>query len=183
MLAILRSMALPLTMLLVPQAGASQSDSLATLATGQRVRVLARCELMFDQVEVCRADGPLRSYVGAFEGLDADGVHVLRPSNIEPLVLPTASIAGVYVVDGMNGHFWLGAGLGTLVGAVSGGVIGSAYSFCVDTCNDPPPSASGLAAVLGGLAGFLVGGILGSRIRTDRWRLVDGLGVALDVGF
>ena len=82
------------------------------------------------------------------------------------MAIPTSSISQMWVGAGRKSHFWQGAGLGLLGGALIGGLIGSTTEFCIFSCEP----ATGIGVVLGAPAGFLVGGVIGAAVRTDRWR-------------
>jgi len=72
--------------------------------------------------------------------------------------------------QGTRGHFWAGAGIGLLGGAVIGGVIGSTTELCLDSCTAAQARSGAITAgvILGGAAGFLLGGVIGTLIRSDR---------------
>jgi hypothetical protein len=162
-------MAILLPLFLAPSVSVAQTPD--SLVKGQRVRVVARCEVAPD----CREGDPRWIHVGQLEALDRDSLHIRARANNAELVIPTSSIARLYVVDGTKGHFWVGAGIGLLGGALIGGVIGSTTQFCIDECTDAQAQAGAIEAgvILGAPAGFLLGGITGALIRSDRWRLVS----------
>ena len=72
--------------------------------------------------------------------------------------------------QGTRGHFWAGAGIGLLGGALIGGAIGSTTELCLDSCTAAQARAGAITAgvILGGAAGFLLGGVIGTLIRSDR---------------
>jgi len=86
-------------------------------------------------------------------------------SNGEAFSLPIDSIATLSRVK--EGHFRGGAGVGFLVGAISGTIIGAASykkptgAFAFDL--GPGPAEAG-GALLGAAGGFLVGGIIGASL-------------------
>jgi len=108
-------------------------------------------------------------------------------SNGKAISLPIDSIA---LLSRVQGHFWIGAGVGLAVGATSGAIIGAASykkptgPFAIDL---NPGGAGG--AILGATAGFLIGGIIGASsehnetydLRTEktlmmkRWILLQAL--------
>jgi len=72
--------------------------------------------------------------------------------------------------QGTRGHFWAGAGIGLLGGALIGGAIGSTTELCLDSCTAAQARSGAILAgvVVGGTAGFLLGGVIGTLIRSDR---------------
>ena len=72
--------------------------------------------------------------------------------------------------QGTRGHFWAGAGIGLLGGALIGGAIGSTTELCLDSCTAAQARSGAITAgvILGGAAGFLLGGVIGTLIRSDR---------------
>jgi len=152
---------------------------------GRSVRVSYWCSSPNTSGRKCVATGPLASAtdVTLRLGSESDGTE---------LIIPRASIRQVWVKDGTQSHFWAGAGLGLITGAVLGAAIGSTTEFCVMSC----APATGVGVVLGAPVGFLIGGIAGALIRSDRWRPVKstdaglqvyrapgGIGVGLSIGF
>jgi ABC-type uncharacterized transport system permease subunit len=102
------------------------------------------------------------------------------------------------VEDGTKGHFWAGANIGLLGGALIGALIGSTTTFCIDECTDAQAQAGAIEAgvIVGAPVGFLIGAVIGSLIKTDRWRPIsindhligvvprlDATGFAVDVRF
>ena len=71
--------------------------------------------------------------------------------------------------QGTRGHFWAGAGIGLLGGALIGGAIGSTTELCLDSCTAAQARSGAITAgvILGGAAGFLLGGVIGTLIRSD----------------
>lgn len=105
-------------------------------------------------------------------------------------VIPTASVSRLSSGEGTRGHFWLGAGIGLLSGAVIGGVIGSTTELCIDSCTAAQARSGAIAAgvILGGSAGFLLGGVIGALIRSERSSIsvgprLDAPGFAVKVRF
>jgi hypothetical protein len=72
--------------------------------------------------------------------------------------------------QGTRGHFWAGAGIGLLGGALIGGAIGSTTDLCLDSCTAAQARSGAIIAgvIVGGAAGFLLGGVIGTLIRSDR---------------
>lgn len=155
-----------LPLLLAPSVGRAQAPD--SLPLGQRVRIVLRCELVASEHAVaCRDDAPLPTYTGRLEAADQDNVHLRAESNHAEVVIPAATIASLSIVDGKTTHFWSGAGIGVLAGAIIGLVGGSA------TAKDDPWFGPGdrIAGLLAGLpAGFFIGGFIGALIPADRWR-------------
>ena len=166
-----KSILLPL--LLAPSVSVAQTPD--SMVKGQRVRVVSRCEVASDQAPVCREGGPLRIYTGQLETLDGGNLHIRAQSNNAELVIPTASVTRLSIREGTRGHFWAGAGIGLLGGALIGGLIGSTTEFCIDSCTREQAQQGAIVAgvILGAPAGFLVGGAIGALSRSDRWRLVS----------
>jgi len=72
--------------------------------------------------------------------------------------------------QGTRGHFWAGAGIGLVGGALIGGAIGSTTELCLDSCTAAQARSGAIIAgvIVGGAAGFLLGGVIGTLIRSDR---------------
>ena len=95
----------------------------------------------------------------------------IRPqSNNAAFVIPTTSITRMSSAAGTRGHFWAGAGIGLLGGALIGGLIGSTTEFCLDSCTPEEARSGAIKAgvILGAPAGLLLGGVIGALIRSDR---------------
>jgi len=92
-----------------------------------------------------------------------------QSSNVA-FVIPTTSVTRLSSGEGTRGHFWAGAGIGLLGGALIGGVIGSTTEFCLDSCTTAEARSGAIKAgvILGASAGFLLGGVIGALIRSDR---------------
>ena len=91
--------------------------------------------------------------------------------------IPVDSITSVF--SHMEGHFWTGALIGTIVGAAAGGAIGSstykapkAESNGFFAGSPTGGLGKGLAAAggvfIGGVAGFVVGGLIGGNSHSDK---------------
>ncbi len=133
---------------------------------------------------------------GTNVALDGDTLRMRAQSTDAEVAIPTAYVTQVWVADGSRTHFWAGAGIGSLAGALIGGVIGwgqhsadGGWGWSL-TCN----TACGVA--LGAADGFLLGGVVGALIKSDRWRPVpvshlrlslepqlDALGLKVSVAF
>jgi len=123
----------------------------------------------------CREGHPPWTYTGQLEALHRDSLHIRAQADSAVLVVPRASIAHLYVVDGTRTHFWKGAGIGLLGGALIGGLIGSTTEFCLDSCTtaEAQKGAIAVGVIFGAPAGFLLGGVIGALTRSERWRLVS----------
>src|SRR5213593_4604595 len=157
-----------LPLLLAPSLSVAQTPD--SLVRGQRVRVVAQCKVASNLALDCRAGHPPWTYTGELEALHRDSLHIRAHADSAVLVVPRASIAHLYVVDGTRTHFWKGAGIGLLGGALIGGLIGSTTELCLDSCTAAQARSGAITAgvILGGSAGFLLGGVIGALIRSDR---------------
>lgn len=135
------------------------------LVEGQRVRVAYRCEARGQALD-CRESGRARIATGQLQAFDGNSLRIRAQSNNADLLIPTASLTDVWVGEGTRRHFWTGAGIGLLGGALLGGIIGSASEFCLGSCG--PATAIGI--VVGAPAGLVLGAAVGAAIRSDRWR-------------
>jgi hypothetical protein len=167
-----------------------------TLVEGQRVRVTHRCRVTRDQLTECSERRSPRVTTGQLRALDGDTLRISTQSSDSELVVPSAYVDRLWVVDGKRSRFWAGAGIGLLAGAVIGGAIGSTQEWCLISFGDCDDPATGLGVIIGAPAGFLIGGVVGAVIRSDRWRAVsvndhrisveprpDALGLRLSVAF
>jgi len=112
----------------------------------------------------------LDSLVTGQRALDGSNLHIREKSNNPALVIPATSIPRLSSGVGTRGHFWAGAGIGLLGGALLGGLIGSTTEFCLDSCTPDEARSGAIKAgiILGAPAGFLLGGVIGALIRSDR---------------
>src|SRR5882757_5415248 len=99
-----------LALLTIPQAGLTAESDPPGLS-GSRVRLLAA------------PLGP-RKLTGTLVGMQGDSVLFAADHQSARTLIPTASLAGIEVSRGMHSHVWRGAGIGFLVGALAGGVVG-----------------------------------------------------------
>lgn len=168
-----------LLLLLAPNLGVAQTPG--TLVEGQRVRVAFRCKLARDQVVECRDSGPPRVVTGHLQGLTSDTLRLRAQSSEAELAIPTSSVAQLWLADGRRRHFWAGAGIGFLAGAVIGGVIGSTQDFCFPFEFSCSP-ATLLGVITYAPLGFLLGGVVGASVQSDRWRPlpVNCLGMSVE---
>jgi len=148
----------------------AQAQTPGTPVEGQRVRVVHGCEIARDQPIECRERRSLRVETGQFRALDGDTLRMRAQSTDAEVAIPTAYVTQVWVADGSRTHFWAGAGIGSLAGALIGGVIGSTQQPAEGLTCHSPATACGVA--LGAPAGFLLGGLIGALIKSDRWRPV-----------
>jgi hypothetical protein len=164
--------ALLLLLLIAPSVSLAQAPD--SLVKWQRVRVVTRCLVVPDQTPDC-SDGDARwTYIGQLETLDRGDLHLRSETNQTEFVIPRTSITHLYVTDGTKGHFWPGAGIGLVGGALIGAVVGSTTEFCIDSCTPEAAQAGAIEAgvIIGAPVGFLLGGVVGSLIRSERWRLI-----------
>ena len=120
----------------------------------------------------------------------AQRAEIRGQSSTVAFVIPTTSVSRLSSGAGTRGHFWAGAGIGLLSGALIGGVIGSTTELCLDSCTAAQARSGAIAAgvILGGSAGFLVGGVIGTLIRSPRSSIsvgprLDAPGFAVRVRF
>jgi len=120
----------------------------------------------------------------------AQRADIRGQSRTAAFVIPTTSVSRLSSGAGTRGHFWVGAGIGLLSGALIGGAIGSTTELCIDSCTTAQARSGAIAAgvILGGSAGFLVGGVIGALIRSDRSSFsvgprLDAPGFAVKVRF
>ena len=156
-----------LAVVLATNAGTAQAP--APPVVGERVRVAYRCHVVPDRAPGCRERDPARMATGRLEGLDGNSLRIRAEPHQEELVIPTASLAELWVVQGTRGHARTGAGLGLMGGALLGGIIGSTQEFCTFSCS--PATAIGI--LVGAPAGLLLGAVVGAALRSDRWRSVS----------
>ena len=183
-------------LLLAPNLSVAQAPD--SLVKEQRIRVVARCKVVPDLAPDCRDSTSRWTYIGQLEALNQDSLRVRSEADSAELVIPSFSIVRLEVADGTKGHFWTGAGIGLVGGALIGAVVGSTTELCFDECTDAEAQAGAIEAglVVGAPLGFLVGGVIGALIRTDRWRMIsiddhligvvprlDAAGFAVDVRF
>ena len=102
----------------------------------------------------------------------AQRADIRAQSSNPAFVIPTTSVTRLSSGEGTRGHFWAGAGIGLLGGALIGGAIGSTTEFCIDSCSAAQARSGAIivGVILGGSAGFLLGGVIGTLIRSDRSR-------------
>ena len=162
-----------LLVLLAPSVSVAQAPD--SLVKWQRVRVITRCLVVPDQPPDCPDSDERWTYIGQLETLDRDNLHLSSETTHTEFVIPRASITHLYLTDGTKGHFWPGAGIGLVGGALIGAVIGSTTEFCVDSCTPDEAQAGAIEAgiIIGAPVGFLLGGVVGSLIRSERWRLIS----------
>jgi hypothetical protein len=132
------------------------------LAAGQRVRITAPTLGLKRQVVT----------------LDAVGGDTLLLGGDAVRAIPLTSVERLEVFEGRHGHPWRGAGVGFLVGAVTGAVLGP---YTVPGEGDTAEGKAVAGAVLLGAAGALTGVVIGALIKTDKWEEVplDGLRVSI----
>jgi hypothetical protein len=144
-------------MLLAPTAAAQLNG----IALGDRVRIAYRCTGPNGHGHTCKD-------IGRVQVLGSDTLHLYRETTPREVIIPRAAIDTLWAADGTRGHFWAGAGIGLIAGALLGVAIGSTQEFCMFSCSP----ATGIGLVIGMPVGFMVGGVTGMFIRSDRWRPV-----------
>ena len=151
---------------------------------GERVRVTH--QPICPAGTICLGPSPRRRSVGTFLAWKADSLVI--QSNGDTLSVPVNLVTRLDVSRGRNTNTGEGAGIGFLLGAVVGAVIGLAsYEECESqgafSCLGPDgPEIYALAgAIIGGLGGLVAGALIGSATETDRWQEVplDRLRVSL----
>lgn len=174
----------------------AQAQTPGTPVEGQRVRVAHGCLIARDQPIECRERRSQRVETGQFRALDGDTLRMHAQSTDAEVAIPTAYVTQVWVADGSRTHFWAGAGIGSLAGALIGGVIGSTQHPADDGWGWTLNCTTACGVALGALDGFLLGGVVGALIKSDRWRPVpvshlrvslepqlDALGLKVSVAF
>jgi len=144
-----------LALLTIPQAGLTAETDPPGLS-GSRVRLLAA------------PLGP-RKLTGTLVEMRGDSVLFAADHQSVRTLIPTASLTGIEVSRGMHSHVWRGAGIGFLVGALAGGVVG--YSLAHRPPSDDGdygPLVGAVGAVIVGSVGIAVGAVVGTR-QTERW--------------
>ena len=189
------SIAMILPLLIAPATSVAQTA--APLGRGQHVRVVSRCKVATNLAPDCAGDSRW-TYTGELEAMAPDSLRLREQAGDGDLVIPMASVDRLEVREGTKGHFWTGAGIGLVGGALLGAAIGSTTEFCIDECTaeDAKAGAIEVGVAVGAPVGFLIGGVIGAHKRTDQWRLIsiadqrvgvtprlDALGVTVDVRF
>lgn len=150
-------------LLAVPRVAAAQANGLPS--PGERIRV---------------ADTPGSGHrvVGSVVRSDADTIGIATESG-SVVAIPGRSLSRYEVSRGLRSGFGRGLGLGALVGAVGGSLLGMAAVDDDGFCN----TACGLVggAVLFGAAGAVVGGIVGASSHYEKWEKVERTGPGLVV--
>jgi hypothetical protein len=166
---------------------AAQAQTPRAPGQGQRVRVAHGCEIARDQPIECRDRRSLRVEIGQFLALDGDTLRMRAQSTDAEVAIPMAYVTHVWVADGSRTHFWAGAGIGSLAGALLFGLTAEQNLICSSpSCN----------AAFGAAGGFFWGGVVGALVKSDRWRPVpvsnlrmslepqlDALGLRVSVAF
>ncbi len=170
----MRAVTLILAVSLLPPCASVQAQerpSVAGLARRGLLAPGARVRLYASQT----ADGRYGRFVGQIVSRVPDSL-TLKPEDDLPVVVPVASITRLEVSRGRRSNWAEGAGIGLLVGAATGAIIGLASG------DDPPCPRSGwfcsrwtagtkagaLAVVFGGVGG-VIGLIIGASTTTERW--------------
>src|SRR3989454_5105570 len=86
----------------------------------------------------------------------AQRADIRAQSSNPAFVIPTTSVTRLSSGEGTRGHFWAGAGIGLLGGALIGGAIWATTGFCIDSCS--AAQARSGAVIVGGIFGGAGGG-------------------------
>jgi hypothetical protein len=118
----------------------------------------------------------MRGLVGTIAGQRHDTL-LLRTERDDTVPVPLAELDRLELSRGVHGHALKGLGLGFLVGAVVGGVVGAAVEPD-ELLGRGVNVAAGI--ILGGAGGSLIGLGVGASVRTERWEAIpgDGAGAA-----
>ena len=156
-----------LMLLLVPATATAQRS--APPSPDRGARVSARCEFVRMRPARCGERFHPRTVEGRLRGSVGDTLRLRPEWGGADLVIPADLTERMWVVEGTETHFWQGAAIGLMAGAVLGAALGSMleYDFMGNTS---PATLPGLA--VGAPAGFLLGGMIGAGVRTERWREV-----------
>ena len=132
--------------------------------------------------------------VGTVVSTEDDSLRVALAGG-SALVVPRSTLSGLELSAGRKGQGWRGAGIGLLVGAGIGGVIGFATyrrsecydnpveGFFCDLVNQTSRSVTVSSdAALGGLAGAIVGALVGQASGREQWVPVTLGGTGVRVG-
>lgn len=135
-------------------ADSTLSGDLAQVTPGTRIRISGLSPF------------PARQ-VGTFQLLRGDSLHFLTTlDHSGDASIPLSRVAGVEKSAGRRSHFWIGAVVGLVIGAVGTAV------FLVAT--EGESTEEGLVPFVGGIGGaiggFIVGGVAGSLIRSEDWQ-------------
>ncbi len=165
----MRAVTLILAVSLLPPCASVQAQerpSVAGLARRGLLAPGARVRLYASQT----ADGRYGWFVGRIVRWVPDSL-TLKPEDDLPVVVPVASITRLEVSRGRRSNWAEGAGIGLLVGAATGAIIGLASDpNCggFAPCFTAESLAAGLAVVFGGVGG-VIGLIIGASTTTERW--------------
>ncbi len=163
----MRAVTLILAVSLLPPCASVQAQerpSVAGLARRGLLAPGARVRLYASQT----ADGRYGRFVGRIVRWVPDSL-TLKPEDDLPVVVPVASINRLEGSRGRKSNSAEGAGIGLLVGAATGAIIGLASD--TDCGGFGPCGAeevAALAVVFGGLGG-VIGLIIGASTTTERW--------------
>src|SRR5881227_3261360 len=109
----------------------------------------------------------------------AQRADIRAQSSNPAFVIHTTSVTRLSSGEGTRGHFWAGAGIGLLGGALIGGAIGSTTEFCIDSCSAAQARSGAI------IVGVILGGSASGRPRvySGCQVLVDlARGVLLETG-
>jgi hypothetical protein len=120
------------------------------------------------RVRITAADLGIRQLVGTLVTSCGDTLVISGSSPSNTLRVPCASLTAVDISSGEKSRWAEGLGVGALVGAATGAILGA--GCCRD--GDVVVVAGPIFAGLGAAGGAVLGLIIGSNIRTERWRPV-----------
>lgn len=145
-----------------------------------------------DRVRVVQLPGKQVLVRGTMVRLSADSAVILSDTSALAGDGPTVTIAitgdnRLQRFAGMKRRIAAGMGIGLLLGATTGGIVGAQLYQPKDcsrhTCGFEynRDGYTRFGAVIGGAAGVLIGGIVGSTRTHEVWRPVSGLPIQLAI--
>ena len=145
---------------------AQEAASLELLMPGDRVRISA--PEFFQKMEISQPARKIKSVVGTVMAANPDTLFLKVDNQHEPMIIsvPFASLKRLEVKRGKKSKIGSGAGVGFLVGAITGAAI---FYNADEEGNDFSPENAALAAVK---LGILIGAGIGLNMRSDRWEEV-----------
>lgn len=126
------------------------------LRPGSKVRMTAPALDLSDRV------GRVHELNGDTLVVLVDALHTSR-LRLDVVDVPLSSISKLEVVTGRRGHWLEGAGIGFLLGVVTGAASGD------DPSNAYFGYSAGEKAAIGGLSFGLIGAGIGALIKSDKW--------------
>jgi hypothetical protein len=107
---------------------------------------------------------------GTVVAIGADTVVLKLDSNGDTVTFSLAKLSRLEVSRGRKGHAAAGAGLGFLIGAGTGAMLGlnCENDGCLSGSDEPVAAAAGI----GGIVAGVVGGVVGASQKTEKWEEV-----------